>query len=170
MTRHDASTLRVSSESFSEGQSLPPAQRSGRMRAGGQDESPQLSWSGAPAGTKSYAVTMFDPDAPGRGGFWHWAVLDLPADVTSLPAGAGSRQAGYLPPGAFQLKNDGGATGYLGAAPPKGHGPHRYIVTVHALGVAQSGLDAGARPAKVEAHLAPHTLAKASLTGIYERH
>ena len=90
MTRHDAPTFHVSSESFEEGQTLPPAQRSGKMRAGGQDESPQLSWSGAPAGTRGYAVTMFDPDAPGRGGFWHWAVLDIPADVTSLPAGAGA--------------------------------------------------------------------------------
>jgi Raf kinase inhibitor-like YbhB/YbcL family protein len=90
MTSHDAPTFHLSSASFQDGQTLPPAQRSGKMRAGGQDESPQLSWSGAPAGTRSYAVTVFDPDAPGRGGFWHWAVLDLPADVTSLPAGAGA--------------------------------------------------------------------------------
>ena len=90
MSPHDAPSFRVSSESFQDGQTLPPAQRSGKMRAGGKDESPQLSWSGAPAGTMSYAVTVFDPDAPGRGGFWHWAVLDLPADVTSLPAGAGA--------------------------------------------------------------------------------
>lgn len=170
MTHHEAPSFRVNSESFQDGQILPPAQRGASTGAGAKDESPQLSWSGAPAGTLGYAVTMFDPDAPGRGGFWHWAVLDLPADVTSLPAGAGSRHSGYLPPGAFQLKNDGGATGYLGAAPPKGHGPHRYIVTVHALDVAHTGLDAGAHPAKLEAKLAPHTLAKASLTGIYERH
>ena len=113
---------------------------------------------------------MFDPDAPGHGGFWHWAVLDLPADVTSLPAGAGSRQGGHLPPGAFQLRNDGGTTGYMGAAPPRGGGPHRYVVTVLALDVAHCGLNAGDRPAKLEAKLAPHTLARASLTGIYERH
>lgn len=170
MAHHDAPSFRVSSESFQDGQTLPPAQRGASTGAGAKDESPPLSWSGAPAGTRGYAVTVFDPDAPGRGGFWHWAVLDLPADVTSLPAGAGSRQAGHLPPGAFQLKNDGGSTGYMGAAPPRGDGPHRYVVTVHALDVAHSGLDAGARPAKLEAHLAPHTLAKASLTGIYERH
>ena len=168
MTQHDAPSFGVSSASFQDGQTLPAAQRGTSTGAGAGDESPQLGWSGAPAGTLSYAVTMFDPDAPGRGGFWHWAVLDIPADVTSLPAGAGSR-GGQLPPGAFQLANDGGGTGYMGAAPPKGHGPHRYIVTVHALDVAHTGLDAGARAGKLEAHLAPHTLAKASLTGIYER-
>lgn len=170
MTRHDASPLHVSSESFSAGQSLPPAQRSGRLRAGGQDESPQLSWSGAPAGTKSYAITMFDPDAPGRSGFWHWAVLDIPANVTSLPAGAGAEGGGHLPPGALQLKNDAGFHGYLGAAPPPGHGPHRYVVTVHALDVVPSGLDERTSPGSLESKLSRHTLARATLTGLYERH
>lgn len=170
MSRHEAPTFHVTSESFQDGQILPPAQRSGKMRAGGQDESPQLSWSGAPAGTLSYAVTVFDPDAPGRGGFWHWAVLDLPANVTSLPAGAGAEGGRLLPPGAKQLKNDGGFHGYLGAAPPPGHGPHRYVVTIHALDVGQSGLDTGTSPGSLESKLARHTLARATLTGIYERH
>ena len=99
MTHHDAPSFRVSSESF-HGRPDPPAGPARRRNAApaAKDESPQLSWSGAPAGTQGYAVTVFDPDAPGRGGFWHWAVLDLPADVTSLPAGAGSRQGGHLPP------------------------------------------------------------------------
>jgi Raf kinase inhibitor-like YbhB/YbcL family protein len=170
MAHHDAPSFNVSSESFKDGQTLPPAQRSGKMRAGGQDESPQLSWSGAPAGTRSYAVTMFDPDAPGRGGFWHWAVLDLPADTTALPAGAGAEGGRLLPPGAQQLKNDGGFRGYLGAAPPPGHGPHRYVITVYALDLEQSGLDAGTSPATLESKLSRHTLGRGSLTGIYERH
>lgn len=169
MTRHDIPALHVSSESFKDGQTLPPAQRSGKMRAGGQDESPQLSWNGAPVGTRSYAVTMFDPDAPGHGGFWHWAVLDLPADVTSLPAGAGAEGNRRLPAAALQLKNDAGFHGYLGAAPPPGHGAHRYVVTVYALDVEQSGLDAGAAPAKLEGKLAPHILGRGTLTGIFER-
>ena len=170
MTSHDAPTFHVSSESFQEGQTIPPAQRSGKLRAGGQDESPQLSWEGAPAGTRSYAVTLFDPDAPGPGGYWHWAVLDLPGDVTSLPAGAGAEDGRQLPPGAVHLKNDAGFHGYVGAAPPPGHGPHRYIITVHALDVEQSGLDSHTAPAKLEAKLSGHTLAQATLTGIYERH
>ncbi|MEK0155791.1 YbhB/YbcL family Raf kinase inhibitor-like protein [Arthrobacter oryzae] len=169
MPRHDSPTLHVTSESYRDGQTLPPAQRSGKMRAGGQDESPQLSWSGAPAGTKGYAVTLFDPDAPGRGGFWHWAVLDLPAAVTSLPAGAGAEGGRLLPEGALQLKNDGGFHGYLGAAPPPGHGPHRYIITVYALDVEHLGLDAGVSPGKLESKLAPHVLGRGTLTGIFER-
>ena len=95
----DVPAFDVSSESFDDGSTIPPAQRSGVMGAGGKDESPQLSWSGAPAGTKSYAVTVFDPDAPTASGFWHWAVLNIPADVTSLPAGAGSRDGAALPAG-----------------------------------------------------------------------
>jgi Raf kinase inhibitor-like YbhB/YbcL family protein len=160
----------VSSESFQDGQTLPPAQRSGVMGAGGQDESPQLSWSGAPAGTKSYAVTMYDPDAPTASGFWHWAVLNIPASVTSLPAGAGSRDGRALPEGAFQLKNDGGFPGYLGAAPPKGHGPHRYIVVVHAVDVEKLEVDPDAAPAVLGFNLFQHSVGRAILTGIYEQH
>ena len=84
----DVPSFELTSRSFQDGETLHPAQRSGRLHAGGADESPQLSWSGAPAGTGSYAVTVFDPDAPGAGGFWHWAVVNIPADVTSLPEGA----------------------------------------------------------------------------------
>ncbi|WP_426997644.1 YbhB/YbcL family Raf kinase inhibitor-like protein [Pseudarthrobacter sp. N5] len=170
MTSHDVPSFHLSSESFTEGQTLPPAQRSGKMRAGGKDESPQLSWNGAADGTRSYAVTVFDPDAPGHGGFWHWAVLNIPADVTSLPPGAGSEGGRMLPDGALQLKNDGGFRGYLGAAPPPGHGPHRYIVTVYAMDVEQLGLDAGASTASLESTLISHALGRATMTGIYERH
>ena len=121
----DVPSFELTSRSFQDGETLHPAQRSGRMHAGGADESPQLSWSGTPAGTGSFAVTVFDPDAPGAGGFWHWAVLNIPADVTALPEGAGAEAGPQLPPGAVQLKNDAGFRGYLGAAPPPGHGRHR---------------------------------------------
>ena len=168
MTHHDAPSFRVSSESFQDGQTLPAAQRGASTGAGAKDQSPQLSWSGAPAGTKGYAVTMFDPDAPGRGGFWHWAVLDVPADVTSLPAGAGAGK--HLPAGAIQLRNDGGFHGYLGAAPPPGHGPHRYVITVHALDIAPCGLNEHTAPGSLEAKLSRHTLGRGTLTGILERH
>ena len=112
-------SLHVSSESFQDGQTLPPAQRGGKIRAGGKDESPQLSWSGAPAGTRSYAVTVFDPDAPGPR-----RLLALgragPSGGRHLAAGRGGRRGRrQLPPGAFQLRNDGGFHGYLGAAPPR---------------------------------------------------
>jgi Raf kinase inhibitor-like YbhB/YbcL family protein len=165
----DVPTFGLASRSFEDGGTLPPPQRSGRMHAGGADESPQLSWGGAPDGTKSYAVTVFDPDAPGPGGFWHWAVLNIPADTISLAEGAGAEGGPQLPPGAVQLKNDGGFRGYLGAAPPPGHGRHRYVVTVYALDVEELPGGAGAKPAGLGSELARHLLGAATLTGVYER-
>ncbi len=170
MTQHVIPSFQLSSETFEDGQVLPEAQRSGHLRAGGKDESPQLSWSGAPAGTLGYALTVFDPDAPGRGGYWHWAVLDIPAETTSLPAGAGAEGGRLLPAPAVQLLNDAGFHGYVGAAPPPGHGPHRYVFTVWALDVALSGLSAGALPVTLESTLSQHILGLARLTGTYERH
>ncbi|MGW7579417.1 YbhB/YbcL family Raf kinase inhibitor-like protein [Streptomyces sp. NPDC054765] len=101
---------------------------------GGEDASPQLSWSGAPAGTKSFAVTIIDPDAPTPSGFWHWGLVDLSGDVTELPARCGVPEA-KLPGAAFQLKNDASTVGYVGAAPAVGTGLHHYYTAVHALDV-----------------------------------
>lgn len=162
-------SFEVRGESFKDGETLRPDQRSGVFGAGGKDISPQLSWSGAPQGTKGFAVTLLDPDAPGAGSYWHWALLNLPADTTDLPAGAGSRDGSLLPAGAFQLKNDGGFPGYLGAAAPVGHGPHRYMVAVHALDVSDLGLNAGASTGQLAASLARHTLGRAVITGMFER-
>jgi Raf kinase inhibitor-like YbhB/YbcL family protein len=139
------------------------AQRSGIFGAGGSDTSPQLSWSGFPAETKSFVVTCYDPDAPTASGFWHWAVVDIPASVTSLPTGAGDEQGSALPPGAFQLENDGRLRGFLGAAPPQGHGKHRYFFVVHAVDVPALGVPHGASNALLGFNLFSHTLARAML-------
>src|SRR3954465_14424129 len=116
------------------------------MGAGGQNVSPQLSWSGAPAGTKSFALTLYDPDAPTGSGWWHWVVYDIPATATELPQGAGSGKA-PLPAGTVQGKTDFGAAGYGGAGPPPGDKPHRYVFTVYALKVDKLDLPADASPA-----------------------
>lgn len=134
--------------------------------AGGGNVSPQLAWSGAPAGTRGYVVTCLDPDAPTGSGFWHWAVVDLPADVTELPSGAGASDA-TLPAGAFHVRSDFGSAAYGGAAPPQGDRPHRYIFVVHAMDVDHLGVDASAAPAVVAFTLAFHTLGRARLTATW---
>jgi len=158
-------TFTVTSSDITDGQTLPTAQVSGVMGAGGQDTSPQLSWSGAPEGTQSYAVTVYDPDAPTASGFWHWAVFNIPADVTSLATDAS--KAG-LPAGAVQLPNDARLPGYVGAAPPAGHGPHRYWTVVHAVDVPTLDIPAEATPAFLGFNLFSHSLARAILVPVYE--
>ncbi|MFD9548702.1 YbhB/YbcL family Raf kinase inhibitor-like protein [Nocardia salmonicida] len=158
----------VTSADITDGRPLADDQVSGVFGAGGKDISPQLSWSGFPEGTQSFAVTVYDPDAPTASGFWHWAVADIPASVTTLDAGAGS-EGGNLPAGAVSLRNDGGFPGFVGAAPPKGHGPHRYFVVVHAVDVSALEVGTDASPAYLGFNLFSHTLARATLIGTYEQ-
>lgn len=158
----------VTSTDIAEGQRLAMPQVSGIFGAGGEDISPQLSWSGFPAQTKSFAVTVLDPDAPTGSGFWHWAVADIPADVTELAAGAGTPGSADLPAGAVTLRNDGGGNRYIGAAPPAGHGPHRYLFAVHAVDVETLGVDENTPPALLGFHLFSHTLARGLIVATYE--
>lgn len=158
----------VTSTDLTDGQALGTPQVSGIMGAGGEDVSPQLSWSGFPAETKSFAVTCFDPDAPTGSGFWHWAVLDIPASVTELPAGAGGEGGDALPGGAITLPNDAGARRYIGAAPPPGHGPHRYMFVVHAVDVEALGITDGT-PAFLGFNLFSHAIARATITGVHQQ-
>ncbi|HEX3337268.1 MAG TPA: YbhB/YbcL family Raf kinase inhibitor-like protein [Jatrophihabitans sp.] len=142
--------------------------RSGVFGAGGEDVSPHLRWSGAPEGTQSYAVTVYDPDAPTASGFWHWAVFNIPAAVSELPTGAGDSEGSGLPEGAVQLKNDGGTVGYIGAAPPEGHGPHHYHIVVHAVDVPTLDIAPEASPAFLGFNLFSHTLGRAMIIPVYE--
>ncbi|MFI2609730.1 YbhB/YbcL family Raf kinase inhibitor-like protein [Kitasatospora sp. NPDC018619] len=158
-----AASFAVTSTTVTDGAAWPPAQRSSSL-PGGKDTSPQLSWSGAPDGTRSYAVTVYDPDAPTGSGFWHWAVTDIPATVAELPEDAGDDTGSRLPEGAYQLPNDARVARYLGAAPPAGDGPHRYFVVVHALDIPATGIPADSTPAVLGFTMAGHTLGRAVLT------
>jgi Raf kinase inhibitor-like YbhB/YbcL family protein len=157
------SSFTVVSSTVKEGQPLPTAQLSGVFGAGGKDISPQLSWSGFPAETKSFVVTMYDPEAPTGSGFWHWVVADIPATTTSLPEDAGASDSKTLPAGAVQLGGDAGMNRYIGGAPPAGSGVHDYYITVTALDEATSGLDANASGAFLGFNIAGHTIARATL-------
>ena len=154
------------SSDFSEGSRMAEAHTADWV--GGGNISPHLRWSGFPAETAGFAVTCFDPDAPTGSGFWHWAVAGVPASVTELPRGAGGPSGSGMPPGTFQLRNDAGQTGYMGAAPPRGDRPHRYIFAVHALDTDKLGVEADATPAILGFNLVFHTIARATLTATYQ--
>ncbi len=165
------SDFTVTSESFNDGDALGMdhilSEEYGFGCSGG-NQSPQLSWSEPPEGTKSFAVTCYDPDAPTGSGFWHWVVVNIPGDVRSLDLGAGS-QGGNLPAGALQTRTDFGAPGYGGPCPPEGHGPHRYYFVVHAVGAETLPVEADTSAAVVGFNLHFATLAKAAVMGTFEK-
>jgi Raf kinase inhibitor-like YbhB/YbcL family protein len=161
-------TFTVTSTTFKDGEAVPNSFVSGLMGAGGEDESPQLSWSGFPEETRSFAVTVYDPDAPTASGFWHWAVANLPATVTDLPAGVGDGSPAGFPGEAVTLSNDAGMNRFVGAAPPPGHGAHRYIVVVHAVKVEKLEVNGDSSPAYLGFNLFSNAIARATITGTYE--
>lgn len=153
----------LESADLTDGAPLPDAFAHGSV--GGQNQSPQLSWSGFPQETKAFVLTCFDPDAPTMSGFWHWVLVNLPASTTELPRGAGA--SGELPGGAFHVRNDYGEKAYGGAAPPAGDRDHRYFFTVHAIDVDALEVNDSVAPAVVGFNLAFHTLARATLRATY---
>lgn len=135
---------------------------------GGENVSPQLSWSGVPQGTKSFALMAYDPDAPTGSGWWHWVLFNIPADVSELPEGAGDPKTGMIPE-AIQGRNDYGHLGYGGACPPEGHGDHRYQFRLYALKVEQLPLDDSATAAQVGFNVNANKLAEAELEVLFGR-
>jgi Raf kinase inhibitor-like YbhB/YbcL family protein len=169
---NEAMTFKLSSQSFRDGDYLDQkhilSKEFGFGCAGG-NQSPQLSWSGAPEGTKSFAITCFDPDAPTGSGFWHWVVVNIPPTTTELALDAGNPGAPKLPVGALQTRTDVGKPGYIGPCPPPGDHPHRYIFTVFAVSQEKLPVEADTSAAIVGFNLHFNTLAKATLMGLFKR-
>ncbi len=168
-TQTTGAGFRLTSPDIAEREPIAEAYTFNGFGCAGGNLSPALSWSGAPAGTKSFALTCYDPDAPTGSGFWHWVVFNIPPSVAHLPRGAGDPKSPAAPKGAVQSRTDYGTAGYGGPCPPQGDKPHRYQFTIFAVDVDKLDADANSTAAVVGFNLHFHTLAKATLTGLYGR-
>lgn len=135
----------------------------------GKNQSPALEWTPGPKGTKSYAITVYDPDAPTGSGWWHWVVYNIPADVTGLEAGAGDISGKLLPKGAVHGRTDFGTHAFGGACPPKGDKPHRYVFTIHALKTDMINVPKDASAALIGFNINFNSIASAGFTANYGR-
>ncbi len=161
-----STSFRLTSPDIQEGHFMAKSFEFNGFGCDGPNLSPALVWENAPVGTQSFAITVYDPDAPTGSGFWHWLVVDIPASVTLLAQGAGQ---GDLPAGSRSFTNDYGIKEFGGACPPQGHGMHRYQFTVWALPEATLGVLDGASAAVVGFMLNATALGKATLTATYAR-
>lgn len=164
-----ASDFKLSSPEIKPGSTMAKSFEFNGFGCSGENKSPALKWSGAPKGTKSFAVTMYDPDAPTGSGWWHWVVINIPADVTELPADAGALNSTTLPKGAVQGRTDYGVNAWGGTCPPQGDKPHRYIFTVYALKTDKIDVPADATAALTGYMIHGNMLGKASFTAKYGR-
>ncbi|WP_143324775.1 YbhB/YbcL family Raf kinase inhibitor-like protein [Rappaport israeli] len=164
---HQAPTMTLKSPSIEDGQTLPNTHVYNQNGYNGANRSPALSWHNAPENTQSFALSIYDPDAPTGSGFWHWYLINLPANCHSLPENAGNPEAPNLPDSARQMRNDLSEYGFVGAFPPKGDKPHRYIITVYALDIPKLELPDNATTAFAGFNVLSHTIAQASLSAYY---
>lgn len=170
VTAVQAAGFALSSPTIKPGSMLTEAQVFKGFGCDGKNISPTLKWTGAPKDAKSYAVTVYDPDAPTGSGWWHWVVFNIPASASELPEGAGAVDGKTLPAGAVQGRTDFGAPGFGGACPPKGDKPHRYIFTVHALKTEKIEVPPDASAALVGFMISANRIGKASFEAKYGRH
>lgn len=168
-TAASAEKFVLKSPDFKQGGKLGQEQVFSGMGCTGKNISPALKWEGAPKNTKSFAVTVYDPDAPTGSGLWHWVIFNIPSDVHSLAGNAGDPAAGSAPKGSVQSRTDFGKPGYGGPCPPPGDKPHRYVFTVYALDVEKLPVGPDTSGAMVGFNLHQHALAKATLTATYSR-
>lgn len=165
--RAQEATFRLSSTDVTGGR-FANAQIFNGFGCSGENVSPQLSWSGAPAGTKSFVLTIYDPDAPTGSGFWHWVVANIPATATSIPTGA-SGDASKMPAGSIETRVDFGFSHYGGPCPPAGDPAHRYVFTIHALGVDHLDVTADSPAALVGFMVHSNEIGKATFEARYGR-
>lgn len=161
-----AENLQLTSQSVSEGSQLTNDHVFQGFGCEGANLSPQLSWTGAPEGTKSFAITAYDPDAPTGSGWWHWNAVNISSDTSSLAVGVSNSDK--MPIGSFETSNDYGTTGFGGACPPAGE-VHRYIFTIHALSAEKLELPANPSNALVGFMIGANTLETAKITAVYSR-
>lgn len=163
-----AAGFTLSSPTIKPGSVLTDAQVFNGFGCTGKNISPALAWSGAPAGTKSYALTVYDPDAPTGSGWWHWVVFNIPASAAQLPEGAGTADGKALPAGSSQGRTDFGAPGFGGACPPIGK-PHRYVFTVYALKTDKLDIPADATAALIGFMITGNKIGEAKFSALYGR-
>ncbi|EGE58972.1 putative phosphatidylethanolamine-binding protein [Rhizobium etli CNPAF512] len=159
--------MKLTSKDLTSGKTMADAQVFNSFGCTGKNISPELTWSGAPEGTKSFAVMVYDPDAPTGSGWWHWSVFNIPADASKIATGASGDKK--LPAGAVEGHTDFGTSGYGGACPPVGDAPHHYQFTVYALSVDKLPLPETAPGAMVGYYVRANTLDKASIEVTYGR-
>lgn len=168
-TLTQAKDFKLSSPTIRPNATLTEEQVFNGFGCSGKNISPALKWAAGPEGTKSYAITVYDPDAPTGSGWWHWVVYNIPADTTELAADAGNPTTQLLPAGAIQGRTDFGSHEFGGACPPKGDKPHRYIFTVHALKTEKIDAPAEASAALIGFMIHSNSLGKAIFTAKYSR-
>jgi len=164
-----AGSFTLSSQDIAHGKFMLKAQEFNGFGCSGGDLSPHLKWSNAPTGTKSFAITAYDPDAPTGSGWWHWQVVNIPIKIMELSAGAGDTTTNRFPAGSTQIQNDYGNRGFGGACPPEGHGVHHYRFTVHALSVEKLELPEDASGALAGYMINAHTIESSTIESLYKR-
>jgi len=168
-TSADANTFKLSSNDIKQGEFMSKSQEFNGFGCSGKDLSPHLKWSGAPEDTKSFAITVYDPDAPTGSGWWHWQIVNISKEVTEISAGAGSTKNAFAPKGSMQIRNDYGQRGFGGACPPSGHGIHHYRFTVHALSVDNLAIPEDASGALAGYMINANTIGSVTLESLYKR-
>jgi Raf kinase inhibitor-like YbhB/YbcL family protein len=164
----DNGTFRLESSEWRDGGTVPVRNLFNGSGCNGGNISPAFHWSGAPKGTRSFAITIYDPDAPAPGGWWHWVVFNIPSAMSNIPAGAGDKGSGKLPSGSSQCKNDYGEPGYGGPCPPPGT-THRYVVKIYALDVDRIPGSAETAPGRAAKLVQEHSIGSSQLTVSFGR-